>query len=246
LDSPSFSIITATYNSEKTLPQTIESVLSQSISPKEYIIVDGDSSDRTIAVAESFRADFNEKGIVFTIISEKDNGMYDAMNKGVRYASGDIIGIINSDDWYQHDTLELVADTFKKDNFDMVFGDMLVHTNNRVLLKRAAITKWVTSRTWNHPTTFSRRELHVQYPYPCQSIYDDFNMYVAMRKEKKHIIVLNKTLANFRMGGISTRRTWQDVLNRTKIRYKIYRQNGHSRVYILECIMMEVVKYFLS
>jgi len=243
---PSFSIITPTFNSEKTLPDTIRAVINQTMHPKEYIIVDGISTDQTLSTAESFRPTFEEKGITFIVISEKDNGIYDAMNKGIYRASGDIIGIINSDDWYQPNTLEFVADTFNKTNFDMMFGDMLVHTKNKTLLKRAGMTPWITSRNWNHPTTFTRREIHIQYPYPCQSIYDDFNMYVKMRKEKKNIVALNKTLANFRIGGVSTRRSWSEVIRRTKIRYKIYRQNGHSRLYVFECILVEVVKYFLS
>ena len=243
---PSFSIVTPAFNSEKTLSTTINAILTQTTPPKEYILIDGGSTDRTVAIAESFRTQFEQKGIRYTIISEKDKGIYDAMNKGVRLVSGDLIGIINSDDWYQPDALELATSTFIKTGYDMMFGDMLVHTKKRTLLKKARLTRWVTSLTWNHPTTFARRALYLAHPYPCQSIYDDFNMYVKMRRMKKKIVVLNKTLANFRMGGVSTQPTWNEVKKRIRIRYRIYRQNGHSRIYLLECIFGETMKYFLS
>ena len=94
----SVSIITVTYNSAATLSRTMESVLEQSVSPLEYIIVDGKSTDNTLETAEGYRRGFEEKGILLRIISEPDKGIYDAMNKGIGMASGDLIGMINSDD----------------------------------------------------------------------------------------------------------------------------------------------------
>ena len=94
------SIVTVTYNSEKTLGATMESVLDQTCTEIEYLIVDGASTDGTVAVAESYRERMERKGIRLRIVSEKDRGIYDAMNKGIRMATGDVIGILNSDDWY--------------------------------------------------------------------------------------------------------------------------------------------------
>ena len=118
------SIITVTYNSEKTIVRTMESVLAQTYltltqgskgSPTpliEYLVVDGASKDRTVEIAESFRVRMEEAGIRLRIQSEPDHGIYDAMNKGIRMATGDIIGIINSDDWYEPEAVETAVETF--------------------------------------------------------------------------------------------------------------------------------------
>ena len=102
------SIITATYNSAKTLTRTMDSVLIQNYLDLEYIIIDGASTDNTKKIVASYQDKLNIK-----FISEKDNGIYDAMNKGVRLASGDIIGILNSDDLYDNnDVLNTITKLF--------------------------------------------------------------------------------------------------------------------------------------
>ena len=97
------SIITACFNSEKTIKTTIESVLHQTYSNIEYIIIDGKSSDSTIEIVKEYMPLFRGR---LRYISEKDNGIYDAMNKGIRLSKGDVIGIINSDDFYELDAVE--------------------------------------------------------------------------------------------------------------------------------------------
>ena len=92
------SIVTVTYNSEKTLGVTMESVLGQTCSAIEYLIIDGASQDGTVELAESYRQRMEERGICLRIVSEKDGGIYDAMNKGLALATGGIIGILNSDE----------------------------------------------------------------------------------------------------------------------------------------------------
>ena len=91
------SIVTVTYNSGKTLQNTIESVLRQDFQDIEYIIIDGCSKDNTVEIIKNFEPKFNGR---MKWISEKDRGLYDAMNKGIKMASGDIVGIINSDDFF--------------------------------------------------------------------------------------------------------------------------------------------------
>ena len=112
------SIVTVTYNSEETLGATMESVLGQTCTEIEYLIVDGASTDGTVAVAESYRERMERKGIRLRIVSEKDRGIYDAMNKGIRMATGDVIGILNSDDWYEPDAVETVLTEFGKGGCD--------------------------------------------------------------------------------------------------------------------------------
>lgn len=108
------SIITVTYNSAKTLKETLESVLKQTYTNYEHIIVDGLSKDNTIEIVKEYEEKYNGK---LKYISEKDTGLYDAMNKGIKMATGDIIGILNSDDIYAHENvLQEIAEKFKETN----------------------------------------------------------------------------------------------------------------------------------
>ena len=117
------SLITITYNSSKTLKDTILSVLNQTYSNFEYIIVDGNSSDTTISIINEYESKFDGK---IKWISEPDYGLYDAMNKGIQMATGDFVGILNSDDFFtSNNVLQEIANTFEKEkNLDAVYGDI--------------------------------------------------------------------------------------------------------------------------
>jgi len=113
------SIITICFNSEKTIAKTIESILEQDYQNIEYLIIDGASKDGTMKIVNSYKKKFNQKGIEYVISSEKDKGIYDAMNKGVGKASGDVVGILNSDDYYAApDVLSHVVKAFKDNDID--------------------------------------------------------------------------------------------------------------------------------
>ena len=115
-------IITVAYNSAKTIRDTIESVLSQTYNDFEYIIVDGNSKDNTIDIVKGYEDRFNNR---LRWISEPDKGLYDAMNKGISMATGDIIGIINSDDFYhRNDIFEQVVSAFSDKQVDAIYGDV--------------------------------------------------------------------------------------------------------------------------
>ena len=249
---PTVSIITVTFNSEKTLEDTLKSVLNQTASPMEYIIVDGVSTDGTGELAESYRNAFEAKGIEFKIISESDNGIYDAMNKGIRNAKGDIIGMINSDDWYEPTAIKRAIETYQKTGYDMMFADLMVYPDSRnrsagkPFIKKAGLTKWVHSRNWNHPTTFTHKRIYAENKFALESIYDDFDLYLKLRKEKKNIVIINEVLANYRLGGMSNKKGFSHSLKRTKARYSIYRKNGYSRIYIFECLLIEGAKFLLT
>lgn len=117
------SIITATHNRADTLSDTIKSILSQTYKNIEYIIIDGDSSDATIDIIRRWEPLFDGR---IRYISEPDNGIYDAMNKGISLATGDIVGILNSDDFYtSNNILERVIHEFTEDNrIDAIYGDV--------------------------------------------------------------------------------------------------------------------------
>ena len=241
------SVITVTYNSENTLPGTIRSVLDQSFLPYEYIVVDGLSTDATVSVAESFRRDFDEKGIKFTVVSEKDNGMYDAMNKGIKIASGDVVGIINSDDLYEKDALLTVADTYGKTPFDLFYADIrMVLPDGRSFVKHSRDRRYATSRDWNHPTTFIARPVYDNYEYRTDNIHDDYDLILRLKKNGVRTVVVNKVLASFAMNGVSHRRSISSAIKSIKVKYEIYRRNGYSRFYLFECMIVEAGKLIIG
>lgn len=243
---PLVSITTVTRNSGKTLSRTIESVLDQTYGRIEYLIIDGLSGDNTLEIAESYREKFAARGIAYTIVSEADKGMYDAINKGIRLSRGAVIGNINSDDWYEPEAVEKAVRFMGETGCDYMYADLrMVKADGTSFLKAAKLQKLATSRGWNHPTQFARRELHLRYPYKLESLHDDFDFFLKVRKSGCRIAVLNETLANFTMEGISHERKLKAAVARGKCRYRIYRNNGYSRWYLLECILIEGAKFVL-
>lgn len=239
-------IITVAYNSEATIADTIESVLGQTYPHLEYIIIDGKSKDHTVAVCESYREKFEKKGIVYRIVSEPDKGMYDAINKGTRLARGMIIGSINSDDWYEANAVETVVRTYEETKFDMFYADLRIIKPTGNVIKHSKKRRLVCSRDWNHPTTFLTKEMYNKYQYKLESMYDDFDLMIRIRKNGHRVVIRNEVLANFRFGGMSTTKNVKETMDRIKVRYRIYRNNGYSRFYMLECLFSEGVKFLLA
>ena len=99
-------VITAVYNGENTIEKTIKSVLAQAVKPYEYLIIDGESSDNTVKITESYRSAFETNNVIYRIVSERDSGIYDAFNKGVRLSTGEFIAFLNADDWYEPTALK--------------------------------------------------------------------------------------------------------------------------------------------
>jgi len=158
---PTISIITVCFNSADTIRHTLESIKNQTYSNIEHIIIDGASTDKTLQIVQSFPH-------VSKIISEKDEGIYDAMNKGIQHASGDIIGILNSDDVYaNNNVLNIVASLFETTHTDTVYGDLqYVHPKNaNKVLRHWKSGKFHLNRFkygWMppHPTFFVKREVY--------------------------------------------------------------------------------------
>lgn len=134
-----FSIITVTYNSEKTLKRTIDSLLTQTISDFEYIIIDGKSLDGTVDIIKSYELEFKKRNILFTWISEKDSGIYDAFNKGINKATGDWISFLGSDDYYLKDALENYKLEIEKQTKDIDF----IHSKVKVEGGKIIKDKWI-------------------------------------------------------------------------------------------------------
>lgn len=242
------SIITIAYNSENCIGRTIESVLAQDYPDIEYWIIDGKSSDRTVEVAEGYRSAMEAKKIDYHVLSEPDGGIYDAMNKGIRLATGDVIGILNSDDTYEPDTLETVAATFEREHCDLMYANIRMHkTDGTTFIKKARMRRIETSRDWNHPTTFVRADIYKANPFRNLGIHDDYGFFLQMKQQKRNIVIVDKVLANFRMGGASNHKDLKAAVKRIRDRYKYcYRINGYSRWYLIECVVIEVAKMVLG
>lgn len=149
---PLVSIITVVYNGEKFLEETIKSVINQTYTNIEYIIIDGESNDGTINIIKKYEDSISHW------ISEKDDGIYDAMNKGIDACSGDIIGLINADDWYQLDTVEKVVKAYLfSDKNTLFYGDLNVHNDKQTsyVPKQSSDLKILKKgMILNHPTVF--------------------------------------------------------------------------------------------
>ena len=159
------SIITVAFNSVSTIRETIESVLNQSYKNIEYIIVDGQSTDGTIGLVQSYGDRISK------FVSEKDNGIYDAINKGLSMASGEVVSILNSDDIFAHSkVVENTVAVFKSQQVDSVYGDLKYvsqHDNNKVIRywKAGAYrrNKFIFGWMPPHPTFFVKREVYEQF-----------------------------------------------------------------------------------
>lgn len=160
------SLITVCFNSEKTIANTIESVLNQDYKKLEYIIIDGLSNDNTVKIIESYKEKFQEKGYIYKWVSEKDNGIYDAMNKGIRIANGDIIGILNSDDQFAYNyVLTDVSIILKDEGYDCCYGNLLYLKNGKPYRYWKAGKPRTFKYGWMppHPTLFVKKEIYNKY-----------------------------------------------------------------------------------
>lgn len=204
------SIITITYNSEATIEQTIQSVLSQSYPDIEYIIVDGQSTDATLEIVNTY------KNQISKIVSEKDKGLYDALNKGIAMASGDVIGLLHSDDFYIHErVVENYASVFIKEQADAVYSDLYyVDKSNTDKI----IRKW-KSGTYHHddfvngwmpphPTFFVKKDLYKKFGVfnlDFKSAADYELMLRFIHKHKINLSYLPEYTIKMRLGGKSNK-----------------------------------------
>ena len=218
------SIITVCFNSVKTIRNTIDSVLSQDYPDIEYIIVDGGSSDGTLDIIQQYK----EK--ISFVVSEPDNGIYDAMNKGIGMATGDIVGMLNSDDVYTdtHVVTDLV-NAMENANVDSVFADLVYvdQSDMNSVRRYYNSAKWSPNRFrfgWMpaHPTFFIKREWYTR----CglfsldYNIAADFEMLVRLLyRGKATYVYVPRPVVKMRTGGLSTRGLKQSwVLNREIVR----------------------------
>lgn len=242
------SILSVAYNSEATIARTIESVLAQTYQNLEYIIIDGASKDGTVNVAESYRPQFEAKGIPYTVISEPDKGMYDGLNKGARLAKGELVGQINTDDWYEPDAVETMVKLYETEHYDAAWGSIRIKKKSGDMIKHAKIGKLWTTTHWCHPGMFSKRETLLEFPYALETMYDDFDYITAVHRAGKTIVTTDHVISNFMFGegGQSTKKSLKEAKRRVDITYSIYKKHGMSKLYWLHRWLVEGFKILVG
>lgn len=197
---PLFSIITVCRNSEKTIEQTIKSVLGQTVQNLEYIIIDGASDDNTLSIINKYRDQID------VVISEADAGIYDAMNKGIALSKGEVIGIINSDDWYEPNTLELVAEAYEKsDKRKVIHGLCKYYENGREGKILGYHHDVIPNMMIAHPTVFVPSFLYDRFgDFNIEfNVSADYELMLRFFTNTVQFSRIERVLANFRSGGIS-------------------------------------------
>lgn len=196
-----YSIITVTYNSGTTVEQTIKSVLAQTYSNFEYILIDGASSDNTVDIIKKYAEADNR----IRYISEPDEGIYDAMNKGIEMASGDVIAILNSDDYYESDALEKVRSVIPDGKDFVVYGMVRFvdgDAENSILFRNHNTLPLYMIM---HPACFVSKAIYGKYRYDTSyRAAADYDLFLKLYNDKDvTFIPIYELLTNYRMGGMS-------------------------------------------
>lgn len=230
------SIITVSYNSSKTIEDTIKSVLGQTYNNYEYLIIDGKSSDNTIEIVKKYEKKFNGR---LKWISEKDKGLYDAMNKGIKMASGDIIGIINSDDILAHkNVFRNVIDNIG--NNDGIYSNLLMLDENLEKSYRLFMSKKVSKKLgWHmpHPTLYLKRKVYNECGYfeTSYKIAADLDLMLRIINSNAKLKYLNDYFVYMRAGGASTNGL-KGYYRSFKESYNVLKKNKVIIPFISNCI----------
>lgn len=228
---PLISIVTVCFNSAKTIRQTIESVLNQTYSNIEYILVDGNSTDQTVAIIAEYQSLFDSRAIRYRWISEPDRGIYDAMNKGIKMATGEWVGIINSDDWYELNACDLVyKESAINSSIVAIYGICTFFmfspdTHNYELIGvQQRSFKWMSKSfdSMAHPAVFVKKLVYNNF---------DFNLKYKLASDVDFLFRLHNNygaftkfipsiLANFRCDGASFKQSYISQRESYQIRYE--------------------------
>ncbi|ANQ47865.1 glycosyltransferase [Flammeovirga sp. MY04] len=244
------SIITASYNNKKTLQQTISSVLAQDYNNIEYIIVDGGSLDGTVQMVQSYGK------YIHQFISEPDNGIYDALNKGVKMATGDVVGFMHSDDFFASNTIiSEIVKTFQKNNVDAVYGDLHYVSEKD---PNKIVRNWVSSsfsedklkRGWMppHPTLYIKNDCYKKFGLYNTKLRIAADYELILRYFGKNRITsayLPKTIVKMRMGGASNNGL-KAIKKKMKEDYWALKENNIGGFYTLAIKNLSKLTQFLK
>ncbi len=236
---PVFSIITVVYNNEETIERTIESLLNQEFKDFEYIIIDGKSTDTTNEIIDKYKDQFAGG---FTHISEPDNGIYDAMNKGITLAKGELIGLLNADDYYYSDTLLNVHNVFvNTDRKTVLTGELIFKGEKKELLLKTSRERFVkkTKRYMNglrHPATFVPKLIYDDLGYfdTNYKIAADAELMIRIYKADYQFEFINKPLLVMTDGGASNSKgLYPQLMKENRMLLGTYCSNPVLRIYYI-------------
>jgi len=212
-ETPLISVITVVYNGEKYLEQTIKSVINQTYKSIEYIIIDGGSTDKTLDIIKKY-----EKHIAYWV-SEPDKGLYDAMNKGIGVAKGELIGMINSDDWYEPNAVELIVNAYKNNPNKTIFHadryDVDESGNRKIKKFHPSNFKFkYYGMTYNHPSMFITKDEYKKHLYNTElrALSDYQFVLEAFLRNRDTFLYIDKAIVNYRLDGISGQMALSDLL----------------------------------
>lgn len=222
----SISIITITYNAEKYIERTIQSVIQQTYSPIEYIIIDGKSKDNTLSIVEKY------KDKISVIVSEKDKGIYDAMNKGLRLAKNDYVLFMNAgDEIYDKNTLQKIFQ--KQENADIYYGETLfldLERNSLGIRSEATPLRLPQKLNWKHlqlglmvchQAIIVKKNIAEE--YDLQHLFSaDIDWIIKALKKAKTIVNAENIIAIYLQGGFSRKHLWRSLKDRFLILSKHY------------------------
>ena len=221
-EKPFFSVITVCYNSEKWIECALESMLQQTFGDYEYIIIDGASRDRTLEIIETYKEKFTGK---LKLVSEPDRGIYDAMNKGIRMASGTVVGILNSDDYYEPEALEIIHREYDPEKPYQILYGMIHIVDPKGTLKKIfwGSHQFINEQPVVHPACFITNKLYkdkglysLEYRYAS-----DYDFLMRMTRDSEVLFKpVFKVLSNFREGGQS------EKPEATMEHFRVLRENG--------------------
>lgn len=233
------SIITVVYNGEKDIEQTIYNVINQTYDNIEYIIIDGGSSDGTLDIIKKY-----EDKIDYWI-SEKDNGIYDAMNKGISLVKGNWINFMNAGDtFYNFSLLESIFQNNNFENFDVIYGDHKVIYPHKTRIAMAGSIKkiWMGSQ-FCHQSTFISSSFHKKNKYNlCNKIGADFEFFYKAYQNKAIFQYIGIVVTNYAAGGISDMNRIDSIVSR----WNIVEKNNRVNFYYIWIIIKEIVKSYIK
>jgi len=244
------SIVTVCYNSAKHIKSAIDSVINQSYDNIEYIIIDGASKDNTLEIIQSYG------NKIAKVVSEPDKGIYDAMNKGLKMATGDVVGIINSDDFYMNNNV--IADVVKEmelKQVDSLFADLIfVEENNTEkqvrYWKSKPFVKGSFFKGWHpsHPTFFVKNKIYKKYGYfkPEFTLAADFELMLRfLEKYNVSACYLPQSIVKMRLGGASNGNL-KSMITQNKECYNSFKVNdlNVSILYPIYRLLPKLIQYF--
>jgi len=233
---PLISIITVSFNSVKTIEKTILSVINQTYKNIEYLIIDGGSTDGTIDIIKKY----NDK--ISYWVSEKDNGIYDAMNKGVIMATGDYLNFMNSDDYFFNDKVLFEVIPYLNNEYNIVYGNVEVIYNNFRIIKKEPLPKYLWMGSVNHQSTFFKNKIIQKYKYNTNNkLVADYELFLNIYYNEGKILKIEKTIASYSNNGISSINDRQVIIDCYKT-IKKFKKNIFIKIYYKILLIKPIIK----